>query len=395
MREILTTLLLLCAISSNAQLKWTGTWATAPQMTTKDNMPPISLSGGSIRQVVHISVGGSTLRIQLSNEYGDEPLLVKSIFIANAIDSCDIDRKSARYITFSGKKEARVEAGKAIFSDAVKFELRPLQLLAVTINYETCPKSVTSHPGSRTTSYIIKGEAKPNTSFASATRTDHWYHLSAIDVYGVYGGSVAVLGNSITDGRGSTTNHQNRWTDICAEKLIPQQADLGTTGILNLGIGGNCVLKGGIGEPAIKRFERDILGQRNLSAIILFEGVNDIGNSKGDSETVAMKLIETIQEFARKARAKGVKVFAATITPFKGHYYYTPFHEAARQTFNGWVRTSDIFDGIVDFDMLMRDSERPETLKAEWQEDWLHPNATGYRVMGEYAAEILLGYSDR
>ena len=155
------------------------------------------------------------------------------------------------------------------------------------------------------------------------------------------------------------------------------------------------MLKGGIGEPAIKRFERDILGQRNLSAIILFEGVNDIGNSKGDSETVAMKLIETIQEFARKARAKGVKVFAATITPFKGHYYYTPFHEAARQTFNGWVRTSDIFDGIVDFDMLMRDSEHPETLKAEWQEDWLHPNATGYRVMGEYAAEILLGYSDR
>lgn len=391
MKRLLTILLASIALVSYAQQEWTGTWATAPQSTNNGNMPKTSMNNCAIRQTVHVSLGGNVIRLQFSNEYGNAPLKIKSVYIADALDSCDIDVKSARYLTFSGKRQTEIGAGKAAFSDAVKYDLKPLQRLSITINYEKSPEKVTSHPGSRTTSYIIKGLSKPSTSFANGERVEHWYNISAIDIHGFSGGCIAVLGNSITDGRGSTTNHQNRWTDVCAETLIPKQASMNKTGILNLGIGGNCILSGGLGEPAVNRFDRDIMGQRNLKAIVIFEGVNDIGNSKGNSETIAMKLIEAMQKFARQAHARGIKVYGATITPFKGHYYYTPFHEAARQTVNEWIRTSKELDGVIDFDKLLRDPADNSAIKKNLQEDWLHPNAAGYKEMGRYAAEILGG----
>lgn len=217
-------------------------------------------------------------------------------------------------------------------------------------------------------------------------RVDHWYNISAIDIYGDTESAVAVLGNSITDGRGSTTNMQNRWTDILATNLQAAGKDLA---VLNLGIGGNCVLNGGLGTPAMKRYDRDILEQRGVSAVVIFEGVNDLGSINGNSEAMAANLIEAYQQMAKKARERGYKVYGATITPFGGHSYFTFFREAARQTVNEWIRTSGIFDGVIDFDKLMRNPSEPSKLKADLQDDWLHPNAAGYKVMGEYAAKII------
>jgi lysophospholipase L1-like esterase len=195
--------------------------------------------------------------------------------------------------------------------------------------------------------------------------------------------AIAILGNSITDGRGSTTDAQNRWPDFMAEALD------GEVGILNLGIGGNCVVEGGLSEPALKRFDRDILGQNNIDKLIIFEGTNDIGTCGGAYEKKAQQVIDAYKILIEKAHAKGIKVYGGTITPTKGNGWYSFFHEAMRQTINEWIRKPGNFDGIVDFDELVRDAKDPQQLIKEYSDDWLHLNPKGYEVMGKYAAKVV------
>lgn len=385
-------LLLACPSSLMAQEKdWTGTWATAVEYTGKGDMPARSLSNRSVREIIHVSIGGELLRFQLSNVFGNDDVEIKSVFIADAKDSCDIDVKSARYLTFNGKKNVTIEKGKDVFSDQLKYNLKPLQRLSVTICYGAkTPEHATSHRGSRTTSYIIDGQAKPKTSFGvGAEKVDHWYNIAALDVIADKSTPViACLGNSITDGRGTTTNLQNRWTDRLAEALD------GTTGVLNLGIGGNAVLRGGLSEPALVRFDRDILAQRGVKTLIIYEGVNDIGGAnekspKDNSIARASELIEAYKTMTEKAHAAGMKVYIATICPFKGNGYYTHFHEAGRQTVNDWIRTQKVADGVIDFDKEVRSASDPAQLKKELSDDWLHLNPAGYEVMGKVAAKAI------
>ncbi len=383
-------LFFLCvAMSVSAQLNdgesWTGTWATAAEFTGPGDMPASSLSNRSLRQVVHVSIGGEVLRVQFSNEFSREPVEIKSVYIADAADSCNIDVRSARFLTFGGRKNVTIAPGEALFSDALKYQLKPLQRLSITINYgAVTPVNATSHRGSRTTSYIISGTSKPKTSFAGGEKVDHWYNAVAIDVATTSTPSgIAVLGNSITDGRGSTTNLQNRWTDFLAEALG------GTVPVLNLGIGGNCVVEGGLSEPALKRFDRDILGQRGVKTLVIFEGVNDIGGSKNRVEQKTEKLIEAYKTLIAKAREKGLKVYLGTITPFKKSFYYDHFREASRQTVNDWIRTTDLIDGVIDFDKAVMDKADNKMLKEEYSDDWLHLNPKGYEVMGRFAADVL------
>lgn len=376
---------------SNDDKVWTGTWATAVEYTGPSDMPAKSLSDRSVREIIHVSIGGDVLRMQLSNVFGNEDVEIRSVFIADAKDSCDIDVKSAKYLTFSGKKSVKIEAGKDVYSDNIAYNLRPLQRLSVTICYgKQTPEHATSHRGSRTTSYIINGEAKPKTNFVGdVEKVDHWYNIASLDVMAAKDTPVvAALGNSITDGRGTTTNLQNRWTDRLAEALD------GKVGVLNLGIGGNSVLRGGLSQPALVRFDRDILGQSGVKTLIIYEGVNDIGgareNSQKDNSIVrANELIEAYKTMTEKAHAAGMKVYIATICPFKGNGYYTYFHDAARQTVNEWIRTQKVADGVIDFDAQVRDENDPAKLRKELSDDWLHLNPAGYKVMGEYAAKVL------
>ena len=390
----LTILLLAAAMSMtiSAQQKnsptsvWEATWATAIEFTGPSDMPASSLSNRAIRQIIHVSKGGTQLQLKLSNVHSKEPVDIKSVFIADAKEASDIDAKTAKYVTFNGKRNITIEPGKDLTSDVIGYNLKPLQLLSITINYgESTPVNASSHRGSRTTSYIIKGVAKPKTKFVDAEKVDHWYNIASLDVLRsnpAEANAIVVLGNSITDGRGSTTNKQNRWTDAMAEALG------GETSVLNLGIGGNSVLWGGLSEPAVKRFNRDILEQQGVKTLIIFQGVNDIGGSRGNSEEVAKKLTEAYKSFIDQGHAKGWKVIGATITPFKGNSYYSFFHEAARQVVNEWIRTSGAFDAIIDFDELVRDPQDPTKLKAEYSDDWLHLNPTGYAAMGKLAAEV-------
>ena len=204
--------------------------------------------------------------------------------------------------------------------------------------------------------------------------------------------AIAIMGNSITDGKCSTDNAQNRWPDVMSE-MLQLKHKITNQGVLNLGIGNNRVtVPGGFGALAKERFDRDILMQSGVKKVIIFEGINDIGAAKsGNSETVARQIIESIQGMMRKAKARKMKVYLGTITPFKGAGYYSYFHEAARLYVNDWIRSqAKNADGILDFAKLLQDPNDDRRMKREYaSNDWLHPNPAGYKAMGIYAADIV------
>lgn len=383
-----TTILLLASTLFSTQLhaqNWVGTWTTAQQIVEPHNLPPApGLSGNSIREIVQISVGGKKLRVKFSNEFGKQPLVINAAEIAIALNggsSPEINEKSTRTLTFQGKQNITIEPGKIVVSDAIRLKVANRQNLAITIHYGDCDnKLVTGHPGSRTTSYLAEGNT---TDFSAAAKTDHWYTICGIDIVGnKKTRAVAILGNSITDGRGSTTNQQNRWADNLSRALLASSFSKDVA-VLNLGIGGNCVLRGGLGPTGSKRYDRDILQQEGVKYIIIFEGINDLGGSRNGEET-ANGLIEAYRKMIAEAHAKGIKIYGGTITPFKGNNYYTPEHEAARTKVNEWIRNSGEFDAVIDFDLIMRDPHNPEALQSRflYENDWLHPNADGYKTMG-------------
>ena len=374
---------------------WVGTWATAPQTVVKSFMPYNNcMTNRSVRQVVKVSIGGDVIRLKLSNIYSMQPVEIRSIYIAHAKDSSDIDAKTAQYFKFGNSYKTVIPAGKQIVSNALKFKLRNLERVAITINYTSAPEIPTVHMGSRTTSYIMKGVTNAHSNFAKAFRENHWYNISGIDVYTMSNNmsAIAIIGNSITDGKCSTDNAQNRWPDVMSE-MLQLKHKITNQGVLNLGIGNNRVtVPGGFGALAKERFDRDILMQSGVKKVVIFEGVNDIGAARsGSSETVARKIIESIQGMVKKAKARKMKVYLGTITPFKGAGYYTHFHEAARLYVNDWIRSqAKNVDGILDFAKLLQDPNDDRRMKREYaSNDWLHPNPTGYKAMGIYAADIV------
>ena len=396
MKRLLVFLMVFCALSTYSFAQnWVGTWATAPQTVVRSFMPYNNcMTNRSVRQVVKVSIGGDVIRLKLSNIYSMQPVEIRSIYIAHAKDSFSIDAKSAQYFKFGNSYKTVIPAGKQIVSDALKFNLRNLERVAITINYTSAPEVPTVHMGSRTTSYIMKGVTNAHSNFEKAFRENHWYNISGIDVYTMSNNmsAIAIMGNSITDGKCSTDNAQNRWPDVMSE-MLQLKHKITNQGVLNLGIGNNRVtVPGGFGALAKERFDRDILMQSGVKKVIIFEGINDIGAAKsGNSETVARQLIESIQGMVRKAKAWKMKVYLGTITPFRGAGYYSHFHEAARLYVNDWIRSqAKNVDGILDFAKLLQDPNDDRRMKREYaSNDWLHPNPAGYKAMGIYAADII------
>lgn len=396
MKRLLVFLMMFCALSTYSLAQnWVGTWATAPQTVVKSFMPYNNcMTNRSVRQVVKVSIGGSVIRLKLSNIYSMQPVEIRSIYIAHAKDSFDIDAKTAQYFKFGNSYKTVIPAGKQIVSDALKFKLRNLERVAITINYTSAPEIPTVHMGSRTTSYIMKDVTNAHSNFAKAFRENHWYNISGIDVYTMSNNmsAIAIIGNSITDGKCSTDNAQNRWPDVMSE-MLQLKHKITNQGVLNLGIGNNRVtVPGGFGALAKERFDRDILMQSGVKKVVIFEGVNDIGAARsGSSETVARQIIESIQGMVKKAKARKMKVYLGTITPFKGAGYYSHFHEAARLYVNDWIRSqAKNVDGILDFAKLLQEPNDDRRMKREYaSNDWLHPNPAGYKAMGIYAADII------
>lgn len=373
--------------SNNTNVKWVGTWATAPQLVEPNNLPPDpGLSNNTLRQIIRVSLGGNKIRLRLSNKYSKDSLSIKAISIAVPTDSCEVIQASLTSLTFGGKKGIVLTPGSDIYTDPVDFKLKSNSLLAITVFYGKTTKSLTGHPGSRTTSYLLKGDQTGNAVFKNPVKTDHWYSIMNIDVKTEkLAAAVAVMGNSITDGRGSGTNKQNRWTDILSQRLLANSSTE-NIGVLNFGIGGNCVVRGGLGPTALTRFDYNILNQNGVKWLIILEGINDIGGIKKaeDAPILAKELIDAYQIMIDKAHARGIKVYGATILPFAKSFYDAPFRQEARSIVNKWIRTSGKFDAVIDFDRLMESSGPGVILPDMHDKDFLHPNQEGYRKMGEF-----------
>jgi lysophospholipase L1-like esterase len=361
-----------------------GAWSAAPQRVEDRNLPPApGLAGNTLRQVVHVSLGGDGMRLRFSNAFGGRPLGIAAAQVAVSAGGSAIVQGTGRALAFGGRTGITIKPGDEVISDVIAFPLRPLSEVTVTLAFDSVPPEVTGHPGSRTTSYLQTGNAVAESALPHAATTEHWYVISGIDVPARDGSAaVAVLGNSITDGRGSTTDHNDRWPDNLARRL---QADARTANVavLNQGIGGNRVLRGGLGPPALARFDRDVLGRCGVRWLIVLEGVNDLGEARGEAEatTTARELIEAYRWMIRRAHERGIRVYGATILPFGGSFYEGPGREAARQTVNGWIRSGE-FDAVIDMDAAMRDPAQPSRLRADGDGgDHLHPNAAGYVTM--------------
>ena len=370
-------LAIFCPLSASAR-KWVTTWATAQQIAEPHNNPPIPLAGETLRQIVQVSIGGSEVRLRFSNRFSQEDLEMLHVEIAQALTegaSPDILAGSEKVLTFGGKEAVTIKAGEEVYSDPIRFKLKERMNVAITIKYGKAPaNTITSHPGSRTTSYFLDKDAK----------TDHWYTIESIDVKASNKAcSIAVLGDSITDGRGTTTNGQNRWTDNLSRRLLAGRRTR-RIAVLNFGLGGNCVLRGGNGPTVVNRYEHDLLGFPSVKYIIIFEGVNDLGTTRNGPETAA-NVIEVYRNIIAQAHAKGIKVIGATVMPFKHNGYYTESREEGRQILNRWIRTGGEFDGLIDFDSAMSGKEEPDALNPVYlfENDWLHPNAQGYKAMGD------------
>ena len=366
---------------------WVGSWSTAPQLVEPHNMPPEpGLTENTLRQIVRVSIGGGVVRLRFSNAFSKSPVELKSVAIAQSLEGGSVDVSTQKALKFNNNPGIIMAPGGEAFSDPVKFNLKPGSKLAVTIHFGKTSPDVTGHPGSRTTSFILSGNNISSSGFAGAVKTDHWYVIQGIDVQGNKNSkTIAVLGNSITDGRGSGTNKQNRWTDILSARLL-ENPDTKNTGVLNLGIGGNCVVRGGLGPTALERFDRDILSQSNVRWLIILEGINDIGSAKTqvEADKIAAELIAAYDEMINKAHAKGILVYGATMLPFAGSFYDTPYRQTARDAVNEWIRNSRRFDAVLDFDKIMRNPENVKTILTDMHDgDFLHPNQAGYRRMGE------------
>jgi lysophospholipase L1-like esterase len=362
--------------------KWVGTWSTGLQLVeTRNNPPAPGLTDNSLRQVVRVSIGGEVIRVKLSNEFSKSSVAMHSVQIAASTGGNAIDLSTNIILKFNGSQEVTMDPGASITSDPVTFKLQPRMDVAITIFFGNTPPDITGHPGSRTNSYLLAGNNSSVTDFSGSVITEHWYVINGIDVQAPSTSScIAILGNSITDGRGSTTNLQNRWPDLLSERLLANPAT-SQVGVLNLGIGGNCVLRNCLGISGVSRYERDILTQPGVKSVIIFEGVNDIGGvrSADAATSVANGLIAAYKMMIDSAHSRGLKIYGATITPFKGNGYYNQYSEQCRNEVNEWIRQSGKFDAVFDFDYLVRNPEDKESLVSSNQNDGLHPDLNGFK----------------
>jgi lysophospholipase L1-like esterase len=367
---------------------WVTTWGCGPQLTEPNNLPPAPLANSTLRQFVHVTLGGKHLRVRFSNTYGTYSVSINSAHIALSAGAGsggtgEINPATDKELTFSGVSSVNIPRGETILSDPCEFDLPALTNLAVSIYFgNMSATTINGHPGSRMTSFILPTNAVTAADMAGAAKTAHWYIITGVDVLAdASSKGIVTLGDSITDGRGSTTDGNNRWPDNLARRLATNAPTAGV-GVVNMGIGGNAIF-GGLGPAAVARFDRDVLNQSGVRWLIVFEGVNDIGGaSTGRSPTLATNLINAYTQFANKAHARNMRAYGATITPFGGHSYYTTAHEAVRQSVNTWFRTNTIFDALIDFDAVVRDPvTRTNLLRAYDTGDHLHLNPVGYQAM--------------
>jgi lysophospholipase L1-like esterase len=343
------------------------------------------LSNSTLRQFVHTTVGGKVVRVRFSNAYGTSPVSILSahVAVAGTLGTSSINTATDKALAFRGAPVATIPPGEVILSDPFEYNLPPLTNLAISIYFGSISATtINGHPGSRTTSFIVPSNVVSAATMPGAPNTAHWYIITGVDVLADSASkAVVTLGDSITDGRGSTTDGNDRWPDDLAFRLATN-AHTAEVAVINMGIGGGGIFNG-LGPAAVNRFDRDVLNQSGVRWFIVFEGVNDIGGATdAGSPALATSLIAAYTQFATKAHSRNLLAYGATITPFGGNTYYTTAHEACRQTVNAWFRTNNVFDAVIDFDAIVRDPTTLTNINPAYNSgDGLHLNPTGYHAM--------------
>jgi lysophospholipase L1-like esterase len=376
------------AAEVSARAGWVGTWATSPIIEPKDANTP-DLADSTLRQIVRVSVGGQSLRLRISNAFGRSELVVAAADLGLPADGTAIGAAPVHALSFGGQPGIVVPAGAVVVSDPVELNLPALADVAVTLRLKEVPELITGHPGARATSWWQKTAAATPANWAQAKQVSRWYFITGLDVAATaMPRAVALLGDSITDGYGVKPATHQRWTDELSRRLRadPATADIG---VLNHGIGGNRLLRDGLGPNILARFERDVLAQTGVRWLVVLAGINDIGTrldarKKGERFASAAEIIGAYTQIVARARAAGIKVIGATITPYAGAgFYWSEDGEADRQAINCWIRERGNFDAVVDFDAILRDPAAPERLAPQFDSgDHLHPSMAGYAEMG-------------
>jgi lysophospholipase L1-like esterase len=365
--------------------KWVGTWASAPLLDGRAKNAEETLTGATLREVVHVSIGGDMVRVRFSNAFGKAPLKIEAATIAQSQKGPSIVSGSSKPLTFQGQPSVSIPPGALMISDPVSFKLAPLSDLTVSFYLPDPMGPITEHSFADTTGYHASGNVVSNETLDSPTTVTAWEYLNGVDVLASErAGAVVTLGDSITDGAKSTLDANRRWPDELAKRL-QSDSKLRDLSVLNEGIGGNKILQDGAGVNALARFDRDVLAQSGVKYLLILEGINDIGglHNKPDSVTAA-DLINGLNQMIIRAHAHGIAVIGCTLTPYHGAGYSTEAGEAVRKAVNDWIRTGGAFDGFVDFEAAVRDPEHPDTfLPSDDPGDHLHPNDAGYKAMGD------------
>jgi lysophospholipase L1-like esterase len=378
-----------------AEPTWIGSWASSQQIPEPANaLPPAALDDATLRQIVHLSLGGQTLRVRLSNAFGTEPLHITSTHIAKPVSPAlpALWAGTDTLVTFAGAPDITIPAGADYISDPVVFDAPPGSDLTVSMHFDRAPAQQTSHPGSRSTSYLVRGDLVSAPDLPGAQAFDHWFNLSGVEIPVTRPNEsvVVTLGDSITDGHGATTNGNDRWPDDLARRLMAARL---TRSVLNRGIGGGRILLDGLGANALARFDRDVLAEPGVRTLIILEGINDIGTfdragtlPPASHAHLVADLTAAYAQMVMRAHSAGIKVFGATLTPFADSPTYNPhpLSEADRIAFNDWIRAPGHVDAVIDFDRAIRDPASPDHMMAAYDSgDHLHPSAAGYHAMAD------------
>ena len=389
MALLLCSMAMLMPASAETSDHWIGSWSAAPDSTD----PPFESQ--TIRQIVRISVGGSKVRLRLSNLFGTGPITLGPVHIAEHAKGSSTHPGTDHVVTFGGKPTVTIAKGADVLSDAVSFSVAPLEELAVSMYVPGRTGTSTIHGVGNQTAFItLKGDATAATVFPAGEVSSSRFFLTDVEVSpSVAGSAIVVIGDSISDGVGSTQDLNARWPDVLAERLHGDHA-LASIAVLNGGIAGNRILHDGhdpfIGPSALARFDRDALGKSGVRYVLLLEGINDIAAASSFAGTTddvsAQQIIDGMKLLIKRAHENGKLIFAATLTPYAGvdWPFYSVAGEAKRQMINTWIRSGGAFDGVVDFDRVLLDPAHPDHLLPAFDSgDHLHPNDAGHKAMAE------------
>ncbi|AEO56492.1 hypothetical protein MYCTH_2301517 [Thermothelomyces thermophilus ATCC 42464] len=384
---------------------WVATWTSMPQLVEPNNMPPAPFTGGgavfrdaTLRQTVHLSIGAERLRLQISNTFGGSDLPITAATIAlpqgGKAGVAAIDASTVKPLTFNnGSSSITIPRGEVAYTDPIDFTVSPQANIAVSIYSQAgqSGSSITGHPGSRTTSWMQSGNHVDAASLSGST-TKHWYFLSAVEVWSPpTTGAFVILGDSITDGRGSTDDGNDRWPDLLLARMQAAEGggNLSQVAVDNQAAGGNAVLSGGLGPTLLSRYRRDALQVAGVRYVMIFEGVNDIGSGPADAGSqagIGSRLQDAFAQITADCKAAGIKTIGATITPFggNGQPYSNPTREQTRAQVNEWILNSGTFDATVDFASLVANPAIASQLAPQYDGgDHLHPNVAGYKAMAD------------